>query len=98
MRSLTKEQAQNAAEPDRKVGRLWGDSARQNTEGEDQDQGDCRLQVGIFVAMPSRLHTKNRECVGLKLSGSPVRDGLTIGLAELLCIEEDRRSHRKIAS
>lgn len=95
MRSLNKVQAQSPTEPVRKVGKHWGESRREKAEGEDKNQGYCRMQIGVFVVMPSRLHQINRGGVGLESSRSPLRDGMAIGLTEIPWVEEDRRFHGK---
>lgn len=88
MTVLTNTEAKGASGPIREVGKI---SAREKREREKQDQGSCRLQVGVLVAMPSQLHTKTHDGVGQELSGSPLRDGLAIGLIEMPWIEEGRR-------
>ncbi len=98
MTVLTGEEAKSASRPVREVGKLRGDSAREKGEREKKDQGSCRLQVGVLVAMPSQLHTKTHDGVSREISGSPLRDGLAIGLIEIPWIEEDRRLLKKIAS
>ena len=92
---LTKVLAQSPTEPVRKVKKHWGESRRERTEGEDQDQGGRRLQVGVLVAMPSRHHKKNSGGVGLESSQSLLQDGLAIGFTETRWVEEDRRCHKK---
>jgi hypothetical protein len=62
-----------------------GGSARERRDR--QDKGSRRLQVGVIVAMPSQLHTKNHDGVAQELSGSPLRDGLAIGLVEVPWVE-----------
>ena len=87
MNVLTKAEAKNASVPVRERGQNWGDSAREN--GEKQDQGSCRLRVGVLIAMPSQPHTetKTHDGVGQELSRSPSRGGLVIGLIEMPWVE-----------
>ena len=90
MAVLTSTETKGAYRPIEKVGKLRGDSAREKGEREKQFQGSFqRLQVGVLVAMPSQLHTKNYDGVGQELSGSPLRGGLAIGLIEMPWVEED---------
>lgn len=90
MAVLTSTETKGASIPIEKVGKLRGDSAREKGEREKQFQGSFqRLQVGVLVAMPSQLHTKNYDGVGQELSGSPLRGGLAIGLIEMPWVEED---------
>ncbi|KAH8980405.1 hypothetical protein EDB92DRAFT_272276 [Lactarius akahatsu] len=77
-----------ASGPDREAGRLRGESARVRRETDKQDQGICRLQVGVLVAMPSQLHTKPHD---RELSWSTLRGGMAIGLTEMPWIEEGCR-------
>jgi hypothetical protein len=65
----------------RKEGKVWGGDAR-----EKRDEECCRLQVGVLVAMPSQVHTKTHD---QELSGSPLRDGVAIGLIEIPWVERD---------
>ncbi|KAI9443853.1 hypothetical protein H4582DRAFT_1042311 [Lactarius indigo] len=95
---LTNAEAKGAFTPVREEGKLQGDSARERSEIQRQDQGNFHLQVGVLVAMPSRLHTKTHNGVGQELSRHPLRDGLAIGLIEMPWVEEDRRLIKKIAS
>ncbi|KAH9022033.1 hypothetical protein EDB84DRAFT_515778 [Lactarius hengduanensis] len=94
---MTNSEANGASGPVREVGKLLSDSARERRGRQKQDQESCRLQVGVLVAMPSQPHTRTHNGVGQKLSESPLRDGLAIGLIEMPWIEEDRQS-TKMAS
>ena len=87
--------AQIPTELVRKVGEYWGEGRREKTEREDQDQGDCRMQLGVLIVMPSQLHKKNSGGVGLESSQSLLQDGLAIGFTETPWVEEDRRFHKK---
>ena len=95
MRFLTKVPAQSPTELVWKVGKYWGEGRREKTEREDQDQGGCRLQVGVLVVMPSRLHMKNSGGVGLESSQSLLQDGLAIGFTEMTWVEDDCQFHKK---
>ncbi|KAH8981128.1 hypothetical protein EDB86DRAFT_2977492 [Lactarius hatsudake] len=91
---MANSEANGASGPVREVGKLLSDSARERRkrQKQTQDQGSCRLQVGVLVAMPSQPHTRTHNGVGQELSESPLRDGLAIGLIEMPWIEEDRQS------
>ena len=85
MTVLTNAEAKKASGPVRKMRKVWGGSAREKRDK--QDKGSCRLQVGVLVAMPSQLHTKNHDGVSQELSGTYLREGLAIGLIEMPWVE-----------
>jgi len=78
-----------ASEPVRKVAKLRRYSANGKAEKGRKDQEGCHLQVGVLLAMPSQLHTKNYDGVGQDLSESALRGGLAIGLVEMPWIDVD---------